>query len=392
MFSIGSFTLTTAEVDRRKSYLELTPDDEKRLQDAHPVLTSQARDIIDRFYEYLLSHEYTRRILSAPGLVDRLKELQTAYFKELTSGKYDLAYFENRLRVGQTHYRIGLAPEWYMGAYVKFLHVASDVLSHALGRDYERFFQTIVSLTKVIYLDMGLALDAYHYSLQAAKQQLTDLIVHDLQNPLAGVMGVLQTLQGNEKLSSAELEALHEAVTRCNDLTGMIHNVLEISRAEVGKLKVFIEEMDASSLSKEAADAFRRQAEQQGRRIRVEVPPSAPVRTDQGLVSRILQNLLRNALRHTPAGTDVVIQVDATDLSTTTVSVKDSGPGIPVHVQALLFEPFGAAALRSAGVRVDTGLGLASCRIAARALGGDIVVQSDGQNGSTFTLSIPKNS
>jgi hypothetical protein len=189
MFVVGSFSLTETEVARRKSYLDLTPEDEGRLRDAHPLLQGEAPQIIDRFYEFLLSQEHTRKILSQPGLIERLEDLQTTYFRRLTSGTYDLAYFENRLHVGQTHYRIGLAPEWYLGAYLKYLHVASDVLSRALGRDYERYFQMLVSLTKVIYLDMGLALDAYHYSLQAAKQQLTDLIVHDLQNPLAGSSG-----------------------------------------------------------------------------------------------------------------------------------------------------------------------------------------------------------
>ncbi len=399
VFSIGTFTLTDQEVAKRKSYLEIAVADERRLREAHPHLERHTKAIIDRFYDYLLSHETTRAMLAAPGLVDRLKTLQTRYFNELTSGEYGLPYFENRLRVGQVHHRIGLSPEWYLGAYVKYLHIASDVLSGAFGRDYERFYQTMVSLTKLIYLDMGLALDAYHFSaqdglqktndelrqLQAAKKQLTDMIVHDLQNPLTGITTALQVLgaQGH-RFSESERDALEEALSRCQDLSQMIMNVLQVSRAEAGVLPTYFENIDLAQVAREVADSFRRTAEQGGRQIDLLVPATLPARTDQTLVRRILQNLIRNALRHTPSGTRVTIEADGTRLS-----VRDDGPGIPRALHPKLFEPFGSAALRDANIRVDTGLGLPSCRVMARALGAELGVESDGHKGTRFTLSLP---
>jgi signal transduction histidine kinase len=385
MFTIGTFTLTEEEVAKRKAYLEITADDERRLREAHPHLQKHTQSIIDRFYEYLLSHETTRAMLSAPGLLERLKGLQTQYFIELTSGVYDLGYFEKRLRVGLAHQRIGLSPEWYLGAYVKYLHIASDVLSSAFGRDTERFYQSIVSLTKVIYLDMGLALDAYHFSAQGAKKQLTDMIVHDLQNPLTGISTALQVLGSQSAgLTASEREALEEALRRCSDLSQMIMNVLQVSRAEAGLLPTYIENVDLSLIVREVADSFRRTAEQDGRRIELRMPPALPVRTDQTLVRRILQNLIRNALRHTPSGTRVTVEG-----SGARILVRDDGPGIPYEVQSKLFEPFGAAALRNANIRVDTGLGLPSCRVMARAIGAELGVESDGKSGTCFTLSFP---
>ena len=391
MISIGSFVLTEAEVAKRKAYLEITPEDEERLRDAHGALQLQAKAIIDRFYEYLLAHEHTRRMLSEPGLVERLKGMQARYFEELTAGTYDLAYAENRVKVGLAHHRIGLSPEWYLGAYVKYLHIASDVLSNAYGRDYERFYQTIVSLTKIIYLDMGLALDAYHFSgqdglerMQAAKKQLADMIVHDLQNPLTGIISALQTLHGYAKGRPDEA-VLEEALRRCDDLSIMIMNVLQVSRAESGALQTYVENLDLAVLARGVAEEFRRTAEREGRAIEVEAPAALPLRTDQTLVRRILANLVRNALRHTPKGTRVLVRVDAPGR----VSVIDDGPGIPKEVQAKLFEPFGAAALRGSGLRVDTGLGLPSCHVLAKALGATLGVESDGARGSAFTLRLP---
>ena len=394
MITIGSFTLTDAEVAKRKAYLEISPEDEERLRAAHGHLQKHAQEIIDRFYEYLLGHEHTRRMLSEPGLVERLKGMQARYFEELTAGRYDLSYAENRLRVGLAHHRIGLSPEWYLGAYVKYLHIASNVLSMAFGRDYERFYQTIVSLTKIIYLDMGLALDAYHFSGQeglekmaAAKKQLADMIVHDLQNPLTGIISALQTLHGYSK-GRPDQEILEEALRRCDDLSIMIMNVLQVSRAEVWELQTYIENLDLTQIARGVTAEFTRTAEREGRTIRMEGLPAVGVRTDQTLVRRILQNLVRNALRHTPRGTSVVVRVGA-DGDRAQVSVIDDGPGIPREIQGKLFEPFAAGALRGSGLRVDTGLGLPSCRVLARALGATLEVDSDGQKGSVFTLRLP---
>lgn len=412
MVSIGSFTLTDTEVRRRRAFLEIGPADEARLKEGHSRLQRFADEIIERFYEYLLAQPHTREVLQKePGLVERLKALQGRYFLQLTAGEYGLEYFENRLKVGQAHHRIGLSPEWYLGAYVKYLHIVSDVLSRSFGRDYEGFYQTILSLTKVIYLDMGLAIDAYHYAaqeglerknvelasanaelrrVQAAKQQLADLIIHDLQNPLAGIQSVLQVLAaGGAGLTAEQREAIGEALVRCNDLSQMILNVLHVSRAEKGELQALIETVELGDLSRSVAKEFDRTAALGGRSLLVQSPASVRVRTDPALVRRVLQNLIRNALRHTPQGTVVELCVESASRETVRLSVVDDGPGIPVELQAQLFEPFGAATLRAAGRSVDTGLGLASCRAAARAMGTDIGVVSDGRRGTTFFLDLP---
>lgn len=389
MLQIGSFVLTPQEVEKRKTYLEITPADEQRLREAHPHLERHGQAVIDRFYEYLLSHEPTRQILSAPGLVERLKGLQTRYFSELTSGDYGLAYFENRLRVGQAHHRIGLSPEWYLGAYLKYLHIASDILSAAFGRDFERFYQTMVSLTKIIYLDMGLAIDAYHFSAQASKRQFTDLIVHDLQNPVAGIEAVLQVLAAKSKgLSEEEQAAVLEAQRRCKDLSHMIANVLQVSRAEAGGLQTYVENLDLAQLVRKTCETYAKAAELEGKSLRVEAPAALPLRSDQTLLRRILENLVRNALRHTPRGTQVTVNVGRDD-GGASITVSDDGPGIPPDVQRALFEPFGGLILRAAGRRVDTGLGLASCKAAADALGAKLAVASDGKRGTAFTLLLP---
>ncbi len=410
VLKIGSFVLTDEEVRRRKAYLEILPADEQRLREAHPLLQEQARPIIERFYAYLLAHDHTRGMLRAPGLIDRLEQLQTRYFAELTAGDYGLAYFENRLRVGLVHHKVGLAPEWYMGAYDRYLQIVSDVLQRAFGGALERYVETMASLTKVIHLDMSLALEAYFLSahdaleqravaleranaefvrLQAATHDLTDMIVHDLQNPLAGVIAFLQVLraEGTDRPAS-ERAALEEALRRCDDLSEMILNVLHVGRADSGRLEVRPEAVDLVELAQHAAASFRMVALRDDRSLAIEGPPSVHVVTDPSLVLRILGNLLRNAFRHTPRGTSVALRV-AGGSGGASVSVIDHGAGIPPAIQPLVFERFSGAALRDAGIRVDSGLGLPFCKIAAQAIGASLSVESDGRRGTIFTLAFP---
>jgi signal transduction histidine kinase len=408
-WSIGNWTLTEAEVLKRLAYHEITEYDIERLREVHGHLQANSGEIIDRFYTYLLNHEHTRSMLQVPGLVERLKRLQIDYFHRLTAGLYDVAYFEDRLRVGQTHDRVGLSPEWYIGAYNTYQGIVSDVLSRAFGRDLERFYRAMRSLTKVISLDMSLAIDAYILSAQerlksesealaranedlmrarSAKAQLTDMIVHDLQNPLSGIRAFLQFLESRRRdLGDSAAEALDEAPRRCDDLGQMIMNVLQVSRADAGKLEVYLENLDLAQLASECAAAFRLPAESEGQPISTESPGAVPIRSDQSLLRRILSNLIRNALRHTPRGTGIIVRVER---GPARVSVIDDGPGIKPDVQAILFEPFGAPALRHAGLRVDSGLGLAFCKVAVTALGGGIAVRSDGRRGSTFTVTFPE--
>lgn len=91
-----------------------------------------------------------------------------------------------------------------------------------------------------------------------------------------------------------------------------------------------------------------------------------------------------------PKGTKVSVRLAAEGGSAVRLSVADDGPGIPIEVQPHLFEPFGASTLRKAGIHVDTGLGLPSCRVMAKAIGADLQVQSDGRRGAVFSVLLPR--
>ncbi len=390
--------ISDEEIVRRKKYLEIRPEDERRLEALHSVLERHAGEIIEKFYAYLLTHEFTKKFLETPGMIERLKKLQAEYFLRLTSGRYDREYFENRLKVGFAHERVGLAPQWYMGAYETYFRIVSEVLHREVPA--EQYHDALGSLTKIISLDIGLAIDAYIFKaherleetnrkllqLDRVKRQLTEMIVHDLQNPLAGIEAFLQYVRSRGRLEGEEVEALEEALARCGDLENMIQNVLQLRKMEEGKLELYVEDLDLRDFVPRCAAAFDLVAKQHSKALEIVVPDSGvPARTDQTILQRILYNLIRNAIKHTRKGTSIRVAVTADR----EISVTDDGPGIPKELQPRVFEPYGSMGIRGSGMRMDTGLGLPFCRMAVEALGATLSLRSESGQGTTFSFRIP---
>jgi signal transduction histidine kinase len=124
-------------------------------------------------------------------------------------------------------------------------------------------------------------------------------------------------------------------------------------------------------------------ADEKGLRLQVQVPPDLPEAwADPPLLARILDNLVANALKFTPAGGVVRVGVEARD-SVLSVTVSDTGPGIPGDLEGRLFEKF------ASGDRSGSGLGLAFCRLAVEAQGGRIWAESRPGQGAAFTFTLP---
>jgi diguanylate cyclase (GGDEF)-like protein/PAS domain S-box-containing protein len=160
-----------AEIQQRLLFLEVTAEDIQLLREIHPLLQPRLPDVIAGFYRHLHTIPVLRSLLKDPVVLDRLYQLQAAYFQSLTAGDYGSDYVRHRLRVGLAHQRIGLAPEWYIGAYRKYLGDLGPVLEDLLRDRPGRFLPTYSALMKVASFDMGLALDTY---IKASRQQLRD--------------------------------------------------------------------------------------------------------------------------------------------------------------------------------------------------------------------------
>ena len=152
--------LDEAELKNRRAFFELTEDDLARLAGLRPFAEKVTDAVVDDFYKLLLTHVDTKKFFPDEATVRRVKRTQREYFLGLFEGRCDLAYVEDRLRVGSTHERIGLSTKWYLGAYRKYMELIKRHLVEQFKKsgEAEAAFQ---SIQKLVYFDIALATDTY---------------------------------------------------------------------------------------------------------------------------------------------------------------------------------------------------------------------------------------
>jgi PAS domain S-box-containing protein len=218
---------------------------------------------------------------------------------------------------------------------------------------------------------------------------------HDVKNPLGAADGYAQLLEDGilGEMTPKQRESIGRIRRSIETSLNLIHDLLELARAEAGQLEIETVPIDVAALAREAVEDFRAQAAAAG--LGLEVHADGPLRTetDPARVRQVLSNLLSNAVKYTPeGGITVEAGVNARagapgDGRCIAIRVSDTGPGIPAEKRETIFQEF---------TRLDpdaqhgAGVGLAISRRIARQLGGDITVESKGGRGSTFTFWIPR--
>ena len=224
--------------------------------------------------------------------------------------------------------------------------------------------------------------------LERLRDDLTHMVVHDLRNPLAVIWNFLDILEFHEahKLSASTQTLVTVARRSAEDLLNMIGSILDVSKMGAGEMKLHREPCDLDALTR--AVLATTQPLPGNRTVTLDAPESSlTVPADVGLIRRVLQNLLSNALKVTPAGGDVRIVITPSR-SEVRVAVTDTGPGISPEYHQRIFEKFGQVEDRTN--RLGTGLGLAFCKLAIEAHGGRIGVESEVGKGSTFWLALSR--
>jgi rsbT co-antagonist protein RsbR len=177
--------ITDEEIARRFRYLKFERADEERLLAINDLAKSYARPIIEVFYAHLLSFPETKAFFANPATLERVKGLQLKYFLRLTEGSYDAAYVEDRLKIGAAHEKIGLDINYYLGSYNLYLREVAARLAGAFAQDADRAMEVLLSLTKLMFLDIGLAIETYIFqretTIATQKQAMRELATPVLQ-------------------------------------------------------------------------------------------------------------------------------------------------------------------------------------------------------------------
>jgi two-component system, sensor histidine kinase and response regulator len=225
--------------------------------------------------------------------------------------------------------------------------------------------------------------------LERMRDNLVHMIVHDMRSPLTTILGRLDLVlrRSSDGLPARVIDDLRSARRTVGYLAEMTNDLLDVSRMEEGKLPIEHDPCDLVALARDVAADF-------AGVDRVEsltVAPNDPVVVlcDPGIVRRILQNLVSNAVKHTPGTATIHISVEYTPTSVR-VSVIDNGPGVPPEARETIFDKFGTATARQDAIYHSVGLGLAFCKLAVHAHGGRIGVESGAGGGSIFWFELPQ--
>lgn len=225
--------------------------------------------------------------------------------------------------------------------------------------------------------------------LEKLRDNLTNMIVHDMRSPLMGITGYLEILEmsAGEKLNSEDMSFIRYARSSGLVLVDMINSLLDISRLEQGEMPLDITESDVDVLIQDALNSLGSLTKNVSLLYQKQSSP-VMVNCDAGLVTRIIANLVGNAVKFTPEGKAITISVERNGEGVK-LCVEDTGPGIPSKYHEKIFEKFGQVEIRQQRKMYSTGLGLTFCKLAVDAHGGDIGVESEVDKGSTFWFTLP---
>ena len=415
----------------RKEYLRFTAEEEASLRKLRPLFEAHADELVAAFYRHLLQFEETRRLLSDELITNRLLVAQRKYLLEMVGGNYGAEYQAERLKIGHVHERIGLTPQWYLGAYQLYLSLIFPLVADVYKGRPAEFTAIYNALRKVVFLDIGLAIEAYiqksneklefanrqlaslshdleqdlnvkRHDLQLSKEQLRQTeriaelgtlasgMAHEIGTPMNVILGRAEFLQRKTK-DPDTAKGLQTIVDQVERITKIMNQLLTFARRRPVERR-------PTNLNKVVEDTLEMVRERLTRHrveLKTDLAPTLPlVEADPDQVGQVVLNLAINALHAIGdegtlrVGTSVAAVLDGSggpSINMVELSVTDTGHGIASEDLDKIFNPF----FTTKEVGKGTGLGLTVVHGIVQEHGGQIKVESEIQKGTTFRILLP---
>ncbi len=225
--------------------------------------------------------------------------------------------------------------------------------------------------------------------LHRSRERFFAMVNHELRNSLAAVFGWAEMLVRRKDPATVP-RAAFEVLDSAEQAISLINDLLDLSRLDEDRLKPVIRDVDCGAAARQAVNRLTPTAEGRLVRLTADLPPEAPrCRTDPHRLEQILVNLLANAIRHTPAGSNVTVRVEP-DGPEVVFRILDEGPGVPPEEVERIFDVYQTKAGEEGK---GSGLGLPLSRRLARLLGGELSALPPGvagvERGGCFVLRLP---
>lgn len=228
--------------------------------------------------------------------------------------------------------------------------------------------------------------------LERIRTELFNMLIHDLKGPISEVLANIDIL--SYTVTGENLEYVESARTGCDTLFRMVVDLLDIVKMEEQNLELNVEKMTPSDLIREAITRLKGLSQSRSITLKEASPGMdsdwVEIEADRGILLRVLQNLLTNAIQFSPSGEAVLCGYDPIGADTILFYVEDKGPGIPYACQDAVFDKFTRLSSRKDGRKYTTGLGLTFCKMAVELHKGTIRIISDGVRGTRFEFMLPR--
>jgi signal transduction histidine kinase len=294
----------------------------------------------------------------------------------------------NALKQGAEDYLTRPVHPWEITA------AAAEVLERAALRRRNRLLAEALSQRQAELEQRNTELEDANARLREAdtwKENLSNMIIHDLKNPLGVTQGAMVYFKGTlgDELDNRQSQLLDSALISTARALRLVSAILDVRRLEEGRMPLELRPVAPSEVIRTCLDESYPLLTIHELTYSLDVPEDLPaVRADHNTLLRIVGNLIDHAVKFTPAGGH--ISICARQISDgIQFSVSDTGYGIPPEQHGHIFEKFAQAGIRARGQRAGVGLGLTFCQLAVAAQRGRIWVESKQGIGTTFHFVLP---
>ena len=263
-------------------------------------------------------------------------------------------------------------------------HFSGPVEVRLRGRIYEMSTTPVVDREGVVVLFRDVT---EARQVEQLREDLTNMLVHDLRSPLTSINGAAQILDQAPGLADEDRKMVGVILRSSRTLIGLVETILDLARLEANRMPVEAERVVLAPLVSAAVEQIAFEAQTKGLHLEVDVPSPVAVLGDERLLARVIVNLVSNAVRFTSSGKRVRITARNGADGQVLLSVSDEGPGIPPEDRERIFDRFTQAGQKRQ--RGSAGLGLTFCKMAVEAQGGRIWVESEVGKGATFHVALP---
>lgn len=224
-----------------------------------------------------------------------------------------------------------------------------------------------------------------------ARQDMTDMILHDLKTPLASIKGTLEIIKMRGLISNNSYSGLLDnAGTAADFMLLMLNDLLDIAQTEQMGMRVRIAKFEVKPMVERLTVLFSSRFNTLGLTLDFKVAPDAGViETDQNLIFRVLVNLISNAMKVSSRGGGVEVEIAKTLQGRIRLTVADRGPGVADELKKVIFNKYVTTSVPNISEDGGRGIGLTFCRLAVATLNGSIKVEDREGGGSLFVVEVP---